>query len=1182
MAGERGLKAARDATVQICDSHGRALGQGLLLALAGEGNVVLTCHHVIAETDAGTIHVRRAGDAGELQDPVPARLDEPACRPEWDAVVLRVDEPWMVRNPLLHAIDPDHYDGSLPATGLTWLSTDNFGAELQPATRRLPVKVPYPPKLYRLPVAFRLKDPSDAQEGISGGVVLCEDGVVGLVHFARRESSAQQRQAYLNPLSAWVDGLPALEQEIEPFVEAALRKRADVLRAEAVLPGGLLDIEGYRDDVYLSRAVNEDAAKALENNNAVLVVGRHLSGKSRLACELMHRHPNAIVVVPRGFEPPSDLREDSSFADREVVLLFENMHMNPGIKPVKWWTSLQGVCERTYVIATSRNDQDWQFVEQRQSSLVERLAVPCVFISKDEGEDLTIEEGQALADSLGLSRAEFERRFDGTPGSLLVESEQPPEEDPELPEGDKGGTVVEPVPAEESETGPPHNLPHFSSTFVGRERERRELAELLSDHPVVTLTSPDGRGKTRLAAYVATELLSRFPDGAWWIELSSQSDGALVTPAAANVLGIHESASATSMDRLLSELSGKHALLVLNGIDDVEEACASLVTGATGNCPELRVLCTGRSPLGIAGEAVYPLQPLSLSGPAVSGNGQSEAVRLFFDRARQYVAEEDLTESERSHIREIVTRLNGNPLAIELAVAHLADAPVEQLAEALGEGLVSPADDPEKAAAQRVDASLVAALEGLDERETRLFARLGALAGSWSLTAAMATGGGEGVDPAAVPELVRRLVDRSVLLIVASEGEQDRFRMLDSVRRRAIARLDTFPEAARVRRRHAEYYVGFVERAKAGLTGPHASEWRTKLEREEDNCQSALTWALRTNEVDVGLRLGAALWWPWYQRGRFREGRRLLQQLLDQAPADDRAADENRELGLALAEVLNGAGNFAYNQGDYHAAQAWHLRSLELRRRLGDEAPTAGSLNNLGLIARRRGDYEQATSLFREAIAVSRRWENPTWEAMHINNLGNTLREEGKEPEEARQLEEESLTIFTRLGSEWGIAMAACDLGLVLLDQGRRDEARQYLAHSLEMRERLKEPQGVAQSQNGLARIDRLEGDLETAENRSRSALLTFDEIGDPLRAAESLEALALVAGASQRPRRAARLFAAAASVRGKTGAVVPPAARSEYAACIDEVRDRLGEDKYRLEDEAGRGMSLHEAIAEV
>jgi predicted ATPase len=1182
MTGERGLKAAREATVQICDSSDRPLGQGLLLVLNGEPGVVLTCHHVIAETDPTTVRVRRAGGAGELQEPVPARLDEAASRPERDAVVLRVDTPGEVRNPLLHAIDPDHYDGSLRATGLTWLTTDNFGAELQAAARRLRVKVPHPPNAYTLPVAFRLKDPSDAQPGISGGVVLCEEGVVGLVHFARRDSPTQQRQAYLNPLSAWVEGLPALEQELEPFVEAELRRRADVLRAEAVLPGGgLLDIAGYRDDVYLPRAVNEVAAQELERNDRVMVVGRRLSGKTRLACELLHRHPNSIVVVPRKFVPPRELREGSSFKGKEVVLLFENMHMNPGIKPVEWLNSMEGVCERALMIATSRNDEDWQFVTQRQGTLVNRLAVPCVFISGDEGEDVSDEEGRKLADSLGLSRADFERRFDGTPGSLLVEPERPVNEEPELPPGAQAGTAVEAASPEQSEARP-DNLPRFSSTFVGREREMRELEELLSRRAVVTLSSPDGRGKTRLAAHVATALRPRFPDGAWWVDLSSHSEPALVAPTAAAALGIHESASASSADQLVRELSRKRALIVLNGIDDVVAACAALVISLIAACPDLRVLCTGRSPLGIPEEAIYPVQPLSLSGPEGQGNGQSEAVRLFLERALRHVAEEELTEAERSRIAEIVGRLNGNPLAIELAAAHLADARVEQLAEELGaEELTSPADDPQKASAQRVDATLVCTLEGLDEHEARLFARLGAFAGSWSLTAAMATGGGEGVDPAAVPDLVRRLVDRSLLLLQASGRDQDRFRMLDSVRRRAQTQLDALPERTRVRRRHAAYYAGFVERAKARLTGPHASEWLADLEREEDNCRAALSWALSEREVGVGLRLGAALWWPWYRRSRFREGRRWLEELLRQAPPEDRTADEDSELGLALAEVLNGAGGLAYNQGDLDAAQEWYARSLALRRRLGEEALTAGSLNNLGLVARRRGDYERAGSLMREAVAVSRHWENAHWEAMHLNNLGNSVREQGEQPEEARQLQEESLTIFTRLGSLWGGGMAACDLGLVLLDLGESDDGGAYLAHSLEVRERINEPQGVAQSLNGLARFEWLQGDLEAGEERSRRALRIFDDIGDRVRAAESLEVLAIIAGESHRPRRAARLFAAAADVREKAGAVLPAVMRSRYGACIDEMRERLGEDDYRLEEAIGRRMSLREAIAE-
>jgi tetratricopeptide (TPR) repeat protein len=212
---------------------------------------------------------------------------------------------------------------------------------------------------------------------------------------------------------------------------------------------------------------------------------------------------------------------------------------------------------------------------------------------------------------------------------------------------------------------------------------------------------------------------------------------------------------------------------------------------------------------------------------------------------------------------------------------------------------------------------------------------------------------------------------------------------------------------------------------------------------------------------------------------------------------------------------------------------------------------------------------------------VSRRWESASWEARHLNNLGNTVREEGREPEVARRLQEASLTIFTRLGSAWGIAMAACDLAFALLDLGEEDEARDYLANSLELRERMREPQGVAQSLKGLARLERLKGEYEMAEEHSRTALRLFDEIGDGLRVAESFEALAMTAAASERPRRAARLFAAATEVRGRAGAIVPPVMQRDYAASIDAVRDKLGPDEYRLEEEAGRRLSLQQAIAE-
>lgn len=436
----RGLGAARRATAFVCDDRGEHKGQGLLLDLGGdEGAVVLTCHHVIAQVRPEDLRVRLPLADGTLGSPLEIAYDGRRSRPGRDAVVLRLvgspaGEPEQ-ESPLLHRLGPDEYDGALEATVLTHLSPDNFSATVRTSTR-LEIDAghgwPEVLKRYRLR-AFRLADPSDSRPGISGGVTVCEGGVLGLAHFGRVEGGTHAREVYLVPLSAWAEGWPTLNDIIAPLVDRKLRGAATVRRGPDISVGIGEDVvvAGYRPDVYAGREVDEMARRALNERGGVIVVGRPLSGKSRLAVELLLEYPRSLVVMPRPHSPaPPEGFETSGFSDEEAILLLDDLHRTAKTSQTLAWRRVfeEATGRPCKVVCVTRDGADWRRVETEQRHLLEELGEgTMVFVSRvgepgrQEGEDLSPDRGWQLAKELGMGAAEFGRRFDGTPGSLLLD-----------------------------------------------------------------------------------------------------------------------------------------------------------------------------------------------------------------------------------------------------------------------------------------------------------------------------------------------------------------------------------------------------------------------------------------------------------------------------------------------------------------------------------------------------------------------------------------------------------------------------------------------------------------------------------------------------------------------------------------------------------------------------------------
>jgi tetratricopeptide (TPR) repeat protein len=431
--GARSFEAARRATVRICGPGGDHYGQGLLLNLGEGGIVVLTCHHVVANLSAGDLCIATREADGQYSKPHPVTFDAAHSKPAMDAVVLDAPGVQAGARPLLHTPNAAAYSGTLPrrATAISCWKTDTFDARIgAPTSLRIPVDRPGgwpdPPQNYTLPYAYRLADPTDARPGISGSVATYEDGVVGLAHFSRGGGPDQQREVYLVPLEVWAEGWPALADLIEPLIDSRLRHAAKVKMASALAIGTDIALAGFREDIYIVRPALEQARAAFREKKTAMLIGRPKSGKTRLAWELLREYPQSLAVLPGRPEPPEEF-ESSTFAGKDVILFFDDLHQAALTFDVPAWRDRfdEITAGRCRLLATSRDGKDWDTVRSapRLAGWVEAAGEETrLFLSRAQGkgEDLSQQSGLELAAALKIDQEEFERRFDGTPGSLTL------------------------------------------------------------------------------------------------------------------------------------------------------------------------------------------------------------------------------------------------------------------------------------------------------------------------------------------------------------------------------------------------------------------------------------------------------------------------------------------------------------------------------------------------------------------------------------------------------------------------------------------------------------------------------------------------------------------------------------------------------------------------------------------
>lgn len=615
-----------------------------------------------------------------------------------------------------------------------------------------------------------------------------------------------------------------------------------------------------------------------------------------------------------------------------------------------------------------------------------------------------------------------------------------------------------------------HNLPVQLTSFVGREQEIADVKRLMATTRLLTLTGAGGTGKTRLSLQVAADLLEEYEDGIWLVELAALSDPSLVPQTVATALGVREEPGKALTQILVEYLKPKQLLLLLDNCEHLLGGGAALADALLRGCPDVRILATSREGLNIAGELAYRVPSLSLPNPGelppVESLPKYEAMRLFIERADFKV-----TSQNAPALVQVCYRLDGIPLAIELAAARVRALPLEELNERLDDRfrLLTGGSRTALPRQQTLRALIDWSYDLLSEPERLLLRRLSVFAGGWTLEAAETVSGADPLEKWAVLDLLTSLVEKSLVVYEESEG---RYRLVETMRQYARDRLQEAGETAALRGRHRDFFAALAERAGPELFGSEQTIWVRRLEREHDNLRAALAWSLESGDGEAGLRMGGSLWRFWHIQSYAEEGRERLAAALAQAGTGS---------GTCLhAQALDGAAVLSMRAArDLAAAQAHYEEMLAIGHDLGDRKVTGTALNGLGHVALLRGDRRGAHALFEQGLGLAREVGH-TWEAAFaLHCMGYLFVLQG-ECDTAWPLLEESLAIRRGRGDLWSVYWTLSVMAIVAEERGDYTLARALLEECVTIcRELRKSPE--LRVLRGLANTARIQGDFATA-----------------------------------------------------------------------------------------------------
>jgi predicted ATPase/DNA-binding winged helix-turn-helix (wHTH) protein len=691
------------------------------------------------------------------------------------------------------------------------------------------------------------------------------------------------------------------------------------------------------------------------------------------------------------------------------------------------------------------------------------------------------------------------------------------------------GKAPAPVPSK-------HNLPQQLTSFVGRAREMAEIAVLLERTRLLTLVGFGGIGKTRLALQAVAAVMGAYPDGVWFVELAPLTNDQMVPQAIASILGVREEAGRPVLAALLTYVRDRRMLIVLDSCEHLLHACAQAARQLLQFAAHLKLLATSRERLNLGGETNYPVGALALpeTKPALSvpALARCEAVQLFVDRAVAAQPRFRLTEQNAAAVEDICRRVDGIPLAIELAAARVRVLSIEKISERLSDRfhLLTRGDSTAQPHRQTLRALIDWSYELLTEPQRALLRRLAVFPGSFTLEAAEAVGAGGEIAAADVLDLLTDLIEKSLVVV---EADGDRYRLLDTVREYAQERLDESGDGDRARKRHLDFYLALAEMARPHFSGAEQGVWFTRIDQEQENVLAAHAWSGHAEGgAELGLRLVYAVSLYWIHRGAVDLGYRATLDAIARAPADVRS--------LARCRALHVAAQFASLMGRYAEALRYGEEELSIAREVGDETRVVLALLTLSMQLYGEGKVREARRFIEEALPLARRLEPRAHLVTTLLQLGDIHRLEGA-LDAAAPVYEESVALARECGELRGLILGLLGLASVLAGRGSRERPRELVCEALAVVERTG---------------------------------------SKPLGAFALLFAAGIAASAAEWPR-AAQLHGAAIAQCAQMALRIEPADAAFFSPLIAKAREALGAAAFAAAEDAGRSLSYDTALAE-